>query len=102
MKPSPSRAHEYAMSTATSTIPTLYIRPDCPRSHEAVSFLMSNGVTYREKDVSEDDTALAEMKKKSGRDRTPVLDWDDEILAAFGVERLKEFLLQKEAHLEDS
>jgi glutaredoxin len=84
------------------TLPILYIKPGCPWCDEVVDFLGDNGVSYREKDVIADADAFAEMRRISGQSKAPVLDWHGTILADFGVEELKPFLLKKNVKLEDS
>lgn len=83
-------------------LPILYVKPGCPWCEEVIDFLGDNGVSYREKDVTADTDAFAEMRRISGQSKAPVLDWHGTILADFGVEELKPFLLQKNVKLEDS
>jgi glutaredoxin 3 len=42
--------------------------------------------------VSGDREAMEEMVKLSGQTKAPTLDWDEEVLADFGVEELVPFL----------
>ena len=84
------------------TLPILYVKAGCPWCEEVIDFLGDNGVSYREKDVTTDTDAFAEMRRISSQSKAPVLDWHGTILADFGVEELKPFLLKKNVKLEDS
>jgi len=84
------------------TLPILYVKAGCPWCEEVVDFLGDHGVSYREKNVTTDDEAFAEMRRISGQSKAPVLDWHGTILADFDVEELKPFLLKKNVKLEDS
>jgi glutaredoxin 3 len=84
------------------TLPILYVKSGCPWCEEVVDFLGDNGVSHREKNVTTDTDAFAEMRRVSGQSKAPVLDWHGTILADFGVEELKPFLLKKNVKLEDS
>ena len=83
-------------------LPILYVKTGCPWCAEVISFLTNNGVGYREKNVSQDQSAADEMQKKSRQTKAPVLDWHGQILADFGVTELKPFLIQQNVKLEDS
>lgn len=83
-------------------LPILYVKTGCPWCHEVVDFLGDHGVAYREKNVTQDSAAFAEMKKVSHQEKAPVLDWHGKILADFGVAELKPFLLKQNVKLEDS
>lgn len=84
------------------TLPLLYVKTGCPWCLEVVEFLNNNGVGYREKNVTADREAFAEMQRKSGQTKAPVLDWHGRILADFGVDELRPFLLKQNVRLEDS
>ncbi|RYF41021.1 MAG: glutaredoxin family protein [Cytophagaceae bacterium] len=56
-------------------LPILYVKSGCPWCHEVIEFMDSNGVSYREVNVSESDAAMKEMQKKSGQTKAPTLDW---------------------------
>jgi glutaredoxin 3 len=91
------------MPTAKPTeLPILYIKPGCPWCAEVIEFMTSNGIGYREQDVTRDPAALEEMRRKSGQTRAPTLDWHGQILADFGVDELIPFLRSKNVKLEDS
>lgn len=83
-------------------LPILYVKSGCPWCAEAIEYLSQYGISYRERNVSEDADARAEMRRVSGQDAAPVLDWHGEILADFGVDELKPFLRARDVQLEDS
>ena len=83
-------------------LPILYVKTGCPWCAEVIDFLMSKGIGYAEKNVSRDSAAADEMQRKSGQTSAPTLDWHGQILADFGVDELKPFLLQHNVQLEDS
>ena len=83
-------------------LPILYIKTGCAWCDEVVSFLSEHGIGYREKNVSQDRAALADMERISGQTKAPVLDWHGKILADFGAEELKPFLHTQGVKFEDS
>ncbi|MBI2511448.1 MAG: glutaredoxin family protein [Opitutae bacterium] len=83
-------------------LPILYIKPGCPWCDEAIEFLDAHGIGYQQKDVTRDDAARAELHRKSGQTKAPMLDWHGDILADFGVDELVPFLREREVQLEDS
>ncbi len=83
-------------------LPLLYVKSGCPWCEDVVGFLNNNGVGYREKNVTTDAAAFAEMRQLSGQTKAPVLDWHGKILADFGIEELVPFLLKQNVKLEDS
>ena len=83
-------------------LPILYVKTGCPWCNEVVEFMDSNGVSYREMNVTEQRDAMAEMQRKSGQTRAPTLDWHGTILADFGVDELIPFLRKQNVKLEDS
>lgn len=87
---------------SSQNLPILYIKPGCPWCHEVVEFLNEKGIGYREKNVSADAAAAAEMQRISGQTRAPTLDWNGKILADFGVDELVPFLRKQNVKLEDS
>ncbi len=81
--------------------PILYVKTGCPWCGEVSEFLSTHGIGYREKNVSQDSAALAEMERVSGQTRAPVLDWQGKILADFGVEELRPFLQAQKVKFKD-
>ena len=91
-----------AMASPSEKLPVLYVKTGCPWCLEAVEFLGSHGVGYREKNVTDDRDALAEMQKLSGQTKAPTLNWHGKVLADFGVDELVPFLHEQNVTLEDS
>lgn len=83
-------------------LPILYTKRGCPWCHEAVEFLDGKGVSYKLREVTNDPSAMEEMRKKSGQTKAPTLDWHGDILADFGVDELVPFLQKKNVKFEDS
>jgi glutaredoxin 3 len=83
-------------------LPLLYVKTGGPWCQEVMDFLSDHGVSYREKNVSKDEIAFAEMRRISGQAKAPVLDWHGERLADFGVDELVPFLRQRNVRLEES
>lgn len=83
-------------------LPILYIKSGCPWCQEAAEFLKERGIGYRERDVTSDPDARAELLRKSGQTRAPTLEWHGKVLADFGVDELVPFLRQQNVQLEDS
>lgn len=90
------------VTTASPPLPILYVKPGCPWCHEVTEFLGEHGIGYREVDVMQDESAFAEMQRKSGQSRVPTLDWRGKVLADFGVAELVPFLRKQNVKLEDS
>ena len=86
----------------SSELPILYVKTGCPWCGDVIEFLSSHGIGYREKSVSQDSAALAEMERVSRQTKAPVLDWHGKILADFGVDELIPFLQTQNVKLEDS
>lgn len=86
----------------SAELPVLYVKSGCPWCIEVAAFLSDSGVGHREKNVTQDPAAFEEMRKLSKQTKAPVLDWHGKILADFGVEELKPFLLEQNVQLEDS
>lgn len=82
-------------------LPILYVKPGCPWCDEAVEFLDDHGIGYRQRDVTRDAAARADMRRKSGQTKAPTLDWQGKILADFGLDELVPFLRQQDVKLED-
>lgn len=82
--------------------PILYVKDGCPYCDEVIAFLDEHGIAYTQKEVRGDLAAYEEMRQKSGQTKAPTLDWHGKILADFGVEELKPFLVQEHVELEDS
>jgi glutaredoxin len=72
--------------------PVLYTKIDCPWCAEAREVLDRHEIDYDERVVTTDAAECAEMMRKSGQTKAPVLDWSGEILADFGAAELELFL----------
>ncbi len=83
-------------------IPILYTKTGCPWCEQAMAVLESKGLSYRNRVVTDDEKAFAEMREKSGQSSAPVLDWHGHILADFGEEELIPFLRAQNVEFEDS
>jgi hypothetical protein len=57
-----------------------------------LDYLGREGIAVEKVTVSGDREAMEEMVKLSGQTKAPTLDWDEEVLADFGVEELVPFL----------
>ncbi len=88
--------------TSSTDLPVLYVKTGCPWCIEVTKFMGENGIAYREKNVSTDSAALAEMVRISGQAKAPTLNWHGKILADFGVAELVPFLNTQGVGLEDS
>jgi len=69
----------------------LYVKPFCGWCREVVEWLDSNNISYQLFDVTSDRSAWDEMLKISSQSLAPVIDIDNEVLADFDVEELKQF-----------
>lgn len=83
-------------------LPILYVKTGCPWCSQVTTFLSEHGIAYREQNVSEDPAAHAEMLRVSRQSKAPVLEWQGQILADFGVDELVPFLRARNVKLEDS
>ena len=86
----------------TDPLPILYVKSGCGWCDEAIEFLSEHGIGYREVNVSDDPKAFAAMERVSGQTKAPVLDWHGKVLADFGLDELKPFLMDKGVEFEDS
>jgi len=66
--------------------------PTCVYCKLTKAFFDENKISYKEKDVTEDSSALDEMTKKSGQLGVPVTDIDGKITVGFDKGRLSELL----------
>lgn len=85
-----------------ASLPILYVKDGCPYCQEAIAFLDEHGIAYSQKEVLGDPALFEDMQRKSSQTKAPTLDWHGKILADFGVEELKPFLLKEGVELEDS
>ena len=62
---------------------TIYTKDYCPYCVKAKNLLSSIGATYREIDVTHDQSTLMEIVKKSGMRTVPQIFLDDECLGGY-------------------
>lgn len=62
---------------------TVYSTQSCPWCVRAKEFLKSQGIAFKDVDVSRDTKAAGEMVKKSGQHGVPVIDIDGKIIVGF-------------------
>jgi len=74
----------------------VFSTPSCSYCATLKEFLKNNNIEFDDIDVSQDETALAEMVKKSGQIGVPVIDIDGEIIIGFDKEKVVESLNIKE------
>ncbi|MEF8847065.1 MAG: glutaredoxin family protein [Candidatus Paceibacterota bacterium] len=70
----------------------VYSTPTCPYCVTLKRFLEQNDVEFKDVDISEDEEALEEMKKKSGQSGVPVVEIGDEVIVGFEKEKIKKLL----------
>ena len=71
---------------------TIYTTPTCPYCKAAKAFLKKKGVSFTEKDVSENESNAKEMEEKSEQRSVPVIDIDGKILIDFDEKKLSQAL----------
>lgn len=74
----------------------IFSTPSCPYCVTLKEFLKEKGFAFEDLDVSQDQTALDEMIKKSGQMGVPVVDIDDKIIIGFDKEKICQILNIKE------
>jgi len=70
----------------------MYSTPDCPFCIRAKQFFADNQVPVEAFDVSQDESKVDEMVKKSGQMGVPVIDIEGQIIVGFDKERIKQAL----------
>lgn len=74
----------------------LYLKPGCPWCVEAVEWLESRGLEFREIDVFSEPGAFDRMRSISGQSLAPTLEMPDgAVLPDFDVAQLERFLREK-------
>ncbi|MDP4009224.1 MAG: glutaredoxin domain-containing protein [bacterium] len=71
---------------------TIYSTPTCVYCKAAKEFFEANNVSYKEKNVAEDEQAREEMVRKSEQMGVPVIDIDGTIVIGFDKEKIAELL----------
>ena len=69
----------------------LFIKPYCGWCREAQEWLDQRNVQYETLDVTNNADAYKEMVSLSGQHKAPVMDFNGEVLADFGVDELEVF-----------
>jgi glutaredoxin-like YruB-family protein len=70
----------------------IFTQPDCPPCSVAKMFLAERDVTFEERDISEDPSAVRELTDKYRSHSTPTLVIGEEVMIGFNPERLDEIL----------
>ncbi|AZV42085.1 MULTISPECIES: glutaredoxin domain-containing protein [Peribacillus] len=71
---------------------TLYTQPDCPPCQIMKLFFNDNNISYKEKNIKTDKTALQELTKKYGSYSTPTVVIDGKAIIGFELEEIKKEL----------
>jgi len=72
---------------------TLYIKSWCPWCIEAVGWMKTRGLDFRQVDVESDEAGYARMRRISGQSLTPTLEMPDGgVLADFDTGQLEQYL----------
>ena len=71
---------------------TLYTQPDCPPCQIMKLFFNDNNISYKEKNIKTDKTALQELTKKYGSYSTPTVVIDGKAIIGFELEQIKKEL----------
>lgn len=67
---------------------TVYSTPTCPYCKAVKKHLRDRRVRFRDVDVSHDERAAAEMRRKAGRHVVPVVDVNGRIVVGFDKRKL--------------
>ncbi len=70
----------------------IYTKTGCPWCAEALAFLRGKKVAFEEREVRDNPAYFAELKAKSGQEKTPTLDLNGEILADTDAPAIETFL----------
>jgi glutaredoxin-like YruB-family protein len=70
----------------------LFSHPDCPPCQVLKMLLEEKGITFEERDITRDPSAVRELMEKYNSHSTPTLVIGDEVLIGFNPERLDEIL----------
>lgn len=73
----------------------VYTKQGCPWCEEVLELLRSKSITFDERECRNNEEHFAELKKKSGQDKTPTLDVDGDILADSDAQAVSVFLKKK-------
>lgn len=70
----------------------VFTQPDCPPCLAVKKFLAERGISYIEKDVSQDQAAVFELVRKYNSRSTPTVVIGGEVLIGFNPDRIEELL----------
>ncbi len=70
----------------------VFTTPTCPWCARAKSYLRSNGVAFREVDVSADPAAARDLVRRTGQIGVPVVEIDGRPIVGFNQARIDELL----------
>jgi Glutaredoxin-like protein, YruB-family len=70
----------------------VYTQPGCSACSNAKSYLTQKGITFEEKNVRQDQTALEELTQDYRSNSTPTILIDGEVIIGFDRERLEQLL----------
>ena len=73
----------------------IYTKTGCQWCREVLDLLNEKNVAYEEREVRNNPRYMAELIEKSGRNKTPTLDIDGEILADSDKEEVAEYMRNK-------
>jgi len=73
----------------------IYTKTGCPWCIGALTYLREVGVTFEERNVSENPAFLDEMIEKSEQSKAPTLDIDGEIFGDVGKDEIEVILREK-------
>ena len=73
----------------------IYTTPVCVYCKMAKEYFEKNNIAYEEIDVTEDETALQEMVKKSNQMGVPVIVIDGEVIVGFDKARIDSLVQDK-------
>lgn len=73
----------------------LYTKTGCPWCHDVLELFKEKNIKFEEREVRSNPEFFAELKKKSGQEKTPTLDIDGEILADSDREAVEKYLKDK-------
>ena len=73
----------------------VYTKTECPWCAEVLAFLRGKKVAFEEREVRCNASYFAELKTKSGQEKTPTLDLDGDILADTDAPAIETFLKRK-------